>query len=129
MGCLVFPDHYNAYVEQKNNTHVREWLGYGRFDTPKQLAAINNLYRNELRLYNNFFLPVMKIESKEKINNSLCRKKYDQAKTPYQRLMECNQITKEQRDKLRSLYLTLNPVQSKKTIDNKIKRIKLLKHP
>ena len=116
----------NAYVEQKNYTHVREWLGYGRYDTPEQLSAINDLYRNELRLYNNFFLPVMKILSKEKINNSVCRKKYDVAKTPYQRLMESDQISKEQKQKLLDLYLTLNPVQLKKSIDEKIKSIKKL---
>lgn len=116
----------NAYVEQKNYTHVRDWLGYGRFDQPEQLVAINDLYRNELRLYNNFFLPVMKIVSKEKINNSICRKRYDTAKTPYQRLMEGDKISNEQKQKLHALYLTLNPVQLKKTIDEKIKNIKKL---
>jgi hypothetical protein len=116
----------NAYVEQKNYTHVRDWLGYGRFDAPEQLTAINDLYRNELRWYNNFFLPVMKIVSKEKINNSVCRKKYDAAKTPYQRLRESNQISDEQKQKLHALYLTLNPVQLKKVIDEKIKNIKKL---
>ncbi len=122
------PDHKNdnAYVEQKNDTHVRDWLGYGRFDTSEQLAAINDLYRNELRLYNNFFLPVMKIESKKKINNSVCKKKYDRAKTPYRRLMECPQVSKKQKKKLKDLYLTLNPVQLKKNIDRKIKNISKL---
>jgi hypothetical protein len=116
----------NAYVEQKNDTHVRDWLGYGRYDTAEQLAAINDLYRNELRLYNNFFLPVMKIASKQKINNSVCRKRYDRSKTPYQRLMDCSQLTKEQKEKLHALYLTLNPVQLKKAVDEKIKYIKKL---
>jgi len=120
------PDHKNdnAYVEQKNNTHIREWLGYGRFNTEEQLFAINDLYRQELKLYSNFFLPVMKIKSKEKINNSLCRKQYDLAKTPYQRLIDCPQITNEQKQKLNALYLTLNPVQLKNIIDQKIKKIK-----
>lgn len=120
------PDHKNdnAYVEQKNYTHIREWLGYGRFDTPEQLLAINDLYRNELWRYNNFFLPVMKIESKEKLNNSVCRKKHDRAKTPYHRLMASNQILDEKKQKLHALYLTLNPVQLKRDIDEKIKRIK-----
>jgi len=117
----------NAYVEQKNYTHIRDWLGYGRYDTPEQLVAINNLYRHELRLYNNFFLPVMKIASKEKINNSVCRKKYDLAKTPYQRLMESPQISVEQKQKLQCLYLTLNPIQLKKAIDEKIKRLKKMR--
>ena len=114
----------NAYIEQKNNTHIRKLLGYDRFDNLGQLELINDLYRNEWRLFTNFFLPVMKIESKEKVNNSLCRKKYDQAKTPYLRLMESNQISEEQKTKLTKLYLSLNPVQLKQRINEKVKNIK-----
>src|SRR3989339_424296 len=114
----------NAYVEQKNNTHIRQLLGYGRFDTIEQVNAINDLYRNELRLFNNFFKPVMKIISKEKINNSVYRKKYDIAKTPYQRLIESGQLPTRQAEKLTALYKTLNPVQLKKVIIEKVKKIK-----
>lgn len=114
----------NAYVEQKNNTHVRRWLGYRRYDNHKQLNLMNDLYQNELRLFNNFFRPVMKIESKEKVNNSVCRKKYDTAQTPYQRLMKSKQIAKDKKKELKTLYLSLNPVQLKKIINQKIKRIK-----
>lgn len=113
----------NAYVEQKNNTHIRHLLGYGRFDKIEQLNAINGLYRNELRLFNNFFRPVMKIASKEKISNSVCKKKYDDAKTPYQRLMGCRQMTEEKKKELNALYLTLNPVELKKAINEKIRVI------
>lgn len=116
----------NAYVEQKNYTHIRQIFGYGRFDTIEQLKGLNNLYRKELRLYNNFFKPVMKIKTKEKINNSVCKKTYDQAKTPYQRLMECDQISQEQKEKLKALYLSLNLVELKKIINEKIKNIKQL---
>ncbi len=116
----------NAYVEQKNNTHIRKWLGYGRYDTMEQLELINDLYRNELRLFNNFFRPVMKIESKEKINNSLCRKKYDIAKTPYQRLLECPQLSATKKKELRDVYLSLNPAEIKRKIDEKIKKIRKL---
>ena len=114
----------NAYIEEKNNSRVRKLLGFGRFDTMEQLAAINNLYRNELRLYNNFFLPVMKIISKEKINNSVCRKKYDEAKTPCQRLMACPHLSLKRKSELKKLYLGLNPVKLKNEIDKKIKKIK-----
>lgn len=116
----------NAYVEQKNYTHIRKQLGYGRFDTEEQLLAINDLFRNELRLFNNFFKPVMKIISKEKINNSVCRKKYDAAKTPYQRLMEHPKITREKKKEISELYLSLNPVKLKKAINEKTKKIKKL---
>ena len=114
----------NAYVEQKNYTHIRKLLGYDRFDSFELLELINDLYRNEWRLFTNFFRPVMKIESKEKINNSVCRKKFDVAKTPYHRLIESGQITKEQKSKLDKLYLSLNPVQLKKQINEKVKKIK-----
>ena len=66
----------------------------------------------------------MKIESKEKVNNSVCKKKYDIAKTPYQRIMESDQIEQETKDRLTKLYLSLNPVQLRKTIDEKIKNIR-----
>lgn len=113
----------NAYVEQKNNTHIRRLLGYGRFDKIEQLTAINDLYRQELRLFNNFFKPVMKISSKEKINNSICRKKYDTAKTPCQRLMEHPKVSEKKKRELKALYLSLNPVDLKRKIDEKIKKI------
>lgn len=115
----------NAYVEQKNYTHIRKWLGYGRYDTQKQLQLINDLYRNELRLFNNFFRPVMKIELKEKVNNSVCKKKYDVAQTPYQRLMDSKQIPVEKKRELKKLYLSLNPVQLKKVIEDKLKKIRV----
>lgn len=57
----------NAYIEQKNYTHVRRPFGYLRYDTPEELGIINDLYRNELRLYKNFFQPVMKLIRKERV--------------------------------------------------------------
>lgn len=117
----------NAYVEQKNNTHIRHWLGYGRYDKLEHLKMINDLYRNELKLFNNFFRPVMKIKSKEKINNSVCKKKYDKAQTPYQRLINSNQILDEQKQELERLYLSLNPVELKTKINSKLNKIKNFK--
>lgn len=114
----------NAYVEQKNYTHIRKWLGYRRYDTHQQLTAINELYRGDLRLWNNFFRPVMKIKSKEKVNNSPCRKKYDEAQTPYQRLVASNQIPPQIKTQLRELYESLNPVKLKASIEEKLKRLK-----
>jgi hypothetical protein len=113
----------NAYVEQKNYTHIRRWLGYRRYDAQTQLQMINDLYRNELRQFNNFFRPVMKITSKEKVNNSVCKKKYGQALTPYQRLMQSNQIPPKTKSALQKLYESLNPVKLKEAITSKLKRI------
>ena len=114
----------NAYVEQKNYTHIRQWLGYRRYDRPDQLELINDLYRNELRRFNNYFRPVMKISSKQKVNNSVCKKKYGQALTPYQRLMQSKQIPLKIKTQLQKLYESLNPVKLKAAIKAKLKRIR-----
>lgn len=113
----------NAYVEQKNYTHVRKLVGYHRYDQKEQVELMNDLYRHEYRLFTNFFRPQMKIISKEKINNSVCRKKYDEAKSPYQRLMACDQLSKKEKEKLTVLYLSLNPLQLRRAINEKVAKL------
>jgi len=112
----------NAYVEQKNWTHVRKIFGYLRYDTEKELEIINDLYHNELRLYKNFFQPAMKLEEKIRIGSKI-KRKYDTPKTPYQRLVESNQIDEQTRRRLTNLYCSLNPAELKRRIDVKLKRL------
>jgi hypothetical protein len=112
----------NAHIEQKNFPLVRKILGYGRFDTEQQLHLINDLYDNELRLYINFFQPTLKLQDKIRLG-SKTKKIYDNAKTPYQRVIECTDIPQENKDKLTALYLTLDPIILKSEIDKKIKKI------
>ena len=101
----------NAYVEEKNYTHVRKTLGYLRYDTLDELIIINELYRGALRLYKDFFQPVMKLVYKERIGGHI-RRKYDVPKTPYQRLL-----------KSRELYESLNPAELKREIEAKIDKL------
>lgn len=112
----------NAYIEQKNWTHVRKIFGYLRYDTYEELAIMNDLYHNELRLYKNFFQPVMKLASKERIGGKV-KRKYELSKTPYQRLLESGQIQDEVKDKLNAIYLGLNPAQLKRNIDAKLDKL------
>ena len=112
----------NAYIEQKNWTHVRKILGYLRYDTLAELSIINDLYRGDLRLYKNFFQPVMKLVSKERIGGSV-KRKYDTPKTPYQRLMDSGQISEQTRKQLGMVYLSLNPAQLKRSIDTKLDKL------
>jgi len=109
----------NAYIEQKNYTHVRRPLGYLRYDTEQELQIINDLYRKQLRLFKNFFQPVMKLKRKERIDGRL-RRVYEEAKTPYQRLLESGQLSTAQEDALKRLYARLDPVQIKKEMDDKL---------
>jgi hypothetical protein len=112
----------NAHVEQKNWTHVRHIFGYDRFDDPRLLRLMNDVYQNEWSLYQNHFMPSQKLLSKEKINSKY-RRKYEKAKTPYQRLLESSYIDDDVRMGKALLHQTLNPFELKKRIEKKIKHI------
>jgi len=112
----------NAYIEQKNFTHVRRPLGYLRYDTTAELDLINDLYRNELRLYKNFFQPVMRLERKERVAGKT-RRRYAKPKTPYRILRESGQLPPEALKKLDELYHSLNPADLKRRIDQKLKTL------
>lgn len=104
----------NCYVEQKNYSVVRRAVGYARYETEEQLRLLNELYEH-LRLYTNYFQPVMKLLEKKR-EGSKVSKKYDQARTPYQRLLDAPQLSKEQKQRLRREYAKINPAQLKREI-------------
>jgi hypothetical protein len=112
----------NAYIEQKNYTHVRRPLGYLRYETEGELNLINDLYRNELRLFKNFFQPVMKLTKKERVDGRV-KRKYDKAKTPYQRLLESGKVITAGQKNLETLYASLNPAELKRQIEKKLERL------
>lgn len=80
----------NCFVEQKNDSVVRRIVGYYRFEGEETRKVMAELYRVYNKLVNYFF-PSMKIISKERIDAKVF-KKYDRAKTPYTRLMECPEL-------------------------------------
>ena len=94
----------NCFVEQKNWTHVKKFVGYFRYDNIRELEILNDLYRNELRVYKNFFQPVIKLRSKHRTGGRIHRR-YDVAKTPYQRVMESPEVEEKVKKKLRNLYV------------------------
>lgn len=112
----------NPHIEQKNFTHIRRPLGYLRYDTPEELALIQDLYRNELRLYKNFFQPVMMLARKVRVSGRP-KRTYSPAKTPYHRLLESGQLSPEKTRELKALYLSLNPAELKREIDRKLARL------
>jgi len=96
-----------AYVEQKNWTGVRQFVGYSRYEGLVACDALNRLYE-AVRDYINYFQPVMVLIEKER-DGAKVKKKYDQAKTPYQRVLESSDVSEEVKARLRETYLTLNP--------------------
>lgn len=104
----------NCFVEQKNYSVVRRNVGYLRHETQPEVELLNQLYRH-LRLYTNFFQPVMKLRSKER-DGARVRKKYDPAQTPYRRVLASTRIEKNKKEPLKKVYENLNPAQLKREI-------------
>ena len=112
----------NAFVEEKNDSVVRRWVGYGRYDTQEQVAVLNELY-TVLRLYANFFLPVQKLREKVRIGSKI-KKIHDKATTPYKRILRAKDVSKKMKNRLKNQYKTLNLVLLKRQIDAILKRLK-----
>ncbi len=111
------PYHKNdqAHVEQKNWSVVRHTIGYDRLETAEELDLLRAIY-TDLRLYINFFLPVLKLVGKEQIDGKTV-KKYDRAATPYRRVLASDLLSLEVKARLTSLYVQLNPVLLRTRID------------
>jgi hypothetical protein len=114
------PYHKNdqAHVEQKNWSVVRRLIGYDRFETKAEYLLLQSIYA-DLRLYANFFQPVLKLVSKEHVDKKLI-KRYDTAATPFQRVLAAKDIPFETKARLTNLYVQLNPVQLRTSIDVKV---------
>jgi hypothetical protein len=112
----------NAHIEQKNWTHIRQWLGYERLDHPRIVPLLNNLYRHEWRLFHNFFCPSAKLLAKERIGSKTL-KRYDSPKTPYQRILDSPFISSQTKLSLAKQLASLNPFVLRKAMEEKIKKI------
>jgi hypothetical protein len=97
-----------AWVEQRNWTAVRRFVGSGRF-TSKAAAAHLPVVDALLRPYFNVFQPIRKVVAKARIGGQI-RQRYDVAQTPYQRLRAATLLTPAQQAALEAQYRTLNPV-------------------
>jgi len=118
----------SCFVEQKNWSVIRRAVGYGRYDTDKELNILNELY-SYLRLYSNLFQPVRKLIKKERIGSKVI-KRYDEAKTPYRRVLASPDIEDKIKVKLKNQYDMLNPAELKRKItklQNRLLKLNALK--
>lgn len=105
----------NAHIEQKNCATVRRFVGDLRYDTPQQLAWLNELYEC-LHFYLNFFVPIMKLKEKVRLGSKV-KRLYDDPQTPYARVLASPHVSKLAKAKLKATYKQLNLVELKHTID------------
>ncbi len=108
----------SCHVEQKNWSVVRRLIGYDRYNSRSALEALNRVY-DPLRLYINFFQPMMKLKHKTR-HGARVHKVYDIARTPYQRLLETGVLTETKRQELAATYQGLNPVLLLKQINGNL---------
>lgn len=112
----------NAHIEQKNWTHVRKIFGYLRYDSEQAQKAINDLYRNELRILQNLFLPSMKLVKKTRVGSKL-KRRYDKPQTPLERLLNCPQANAAKIEELKRLRDKTDPFELAKRVEQKLERI------
>jgi hypothetical protein len=98
----------NCHVEQKNWSVIRRQVGYQRYSSKAAYEVLEDLY-TVLRLYLNFFQPVLKLISKSR-QGARIHKVYDEAQTPYFRLIKSGVLTVDQQRELSNIYNALNPV-------------------
>jgi hypothetical protein len=110
-----------AYVEQKNWSVPRRLIGYDRYNTKAAYHLLQRLY-GDVRLYVNFFQPLRKLVSKERLGAKV-KKHYDQAQTPHQRLLAADVLEQSEPQDLAMLYAGLNPVQLRRNINETLEAL------
>lgn len=111
----------NRFVEQKNSTLVRAYVGYDRLDNARQCVALDALY-DRLWVYYNLFQPVLHLVAKEVVDGRV-RRRWDRAQTPCQRLLLSGVLSPKQKARLATLYAETNPRQLRQSIYQAIERL------
>ena len=112
----------NAHVEQKNWSQVRHLFGYDRFENPRLVGLMNDLYANEWSQLQNHFCPTLKLKEKSR-KGSRYVKHYHPPMTPYQRVMHSDSVPEMIRRRLEEQHRILNPFDLKRRIEAKLKYI------
>jgi hypothetical protein len=120
--CRPYHKNDQAHVEQKNWTTVRQLIGYQRLDRPQVVEALNELYRQEWALYVNHFSPTLKLLEKKKIGSRYVRR-YEAARTPYQRLLQSEAVSPSQKRRLKALHRQLNPFELRRQIEQRLRAV------
>ena len=111
----------NAHIEQKNGTHVRQPLGYLRYDTPQAVEAINELYR-DMDLFQNLFQPSVKLIRTVR-RGSKVRRVFDDPTTPLDRLIQAKRGIHRKARALKELRDRTDPFELSRRIDLKLDTI------
>jgi hypothetical protein len=109
----------NAHIEEKNWTHVRQFIGYQRFDKIETVQKLNDLYLSEWRLYLNFFIPSFKLIEKRRLGAKTI-KVFAPPLSPYQRILASSSIKPSVKKQLTKIFSSLDPFILQSKMKNKI---------
>ena len=112
----------NAHIENKNWTHIRQYLGYLRFEEEKLVEKLNELYTTQWNDFHNYFSVSVKLISKTRDGSQIYRT-HDDPKTPVQRLIESEHISKQTKVFLSQKSKQLDPFLLQEQMAVKIKHI------
>ena len=119
-----------SYVEQKNWTHVRELVGYLRYDTDAELKTLNEIWAlNDS--YTNYFCAQQKLVSKVR-DGAKVTKRYDEAKSPFQRAQAHTNTTQKSQAAMKQTMNELKPgelFREIQTLAKELETMALLKAP
>jgi hypothetical protein len=113
----------NCYAEQKNYDAVRKTVGYFRFDTPAEHAALAEVYRFLCPLYN-YWYRSFKLIDKVQLENGRYKKVYEkEPKSPCERLLESPDVTDECKAELRRRKALYNPVDLSRSLNEAVEKL------
>jgi len=115
----------NCFVEERNGHIVRRWVGYTRFDAKEVVGALNAVY-DVLTPYLNNFVASRRIVSKERVGAKWKVTREKIAKTPYERVLERDDVPKEIKAKLKQRHGILNPLIMKREIERLLRQVFIL---
>jgi len=106
----------NHLIEGKNNTNIRQVIGYSRLENKKELAIMIELFQAVADL-KNYFTPSIKQTSKIRIGGHIQIQRKD-IRTACQRLLDSEHTTTEEKEELLRRKKKLNPFLLSKKIDD-----------
>ena len=118
----------NARAEERNRHKVRELIGYERIDNEECVHHLNRVYRYH-NLLTNFFIASTRLISKQRNPvTGKTRKKYDSARTPFERVLEHVKEGTRKRN-LVALRESLDPLELQENIQKSLKKLFSLMKP
>ena len=117
----------NAHIEQKNWTHVRKLVGWERYDTREAVESMNDLYRQDLRLWMNLFQPSVKLLRKVRVGSRL-RRVYEAARTPLERVQASEVGEAQALAQLQAQQKSLDPFELSRRIEGQLGALYELAH-